>query len=82
MGYPTRVNKPPIIEVIVEIQFSSTKLSPEIFGLMYSLVGAQFPSVEKLPILEIPPQILSESPDMACAVHYRMKNDKYVLSIG
>lgn len=76
------IKNPPVIEAVSEIRFESTLPSAVLFGKMYKSLASHYPDVETMPIMEMPEQIINQDQNLKYAVHYRLKNEKYILSIG
>ena len=80
--YPKKIGLCPIIDTGIEIRFSSNLYKNAIFGVFFNALKERFPSPEKLPILQLPEQLLASDPNFRFKPHYKLGNDKAVLQIG
>jgi uncharacterized protein (TIGR04255 family) len=79
---PTKISPCPIVEAIVEIRFETDMLADAIFGIIYPRFKDQYPTIDKLPILQIPEEIRSNDPNLMYQPHYRLKNKNFIFQIG
>ena len=79
---PQKIDDCPIIDAVVEIRFV-TKLYPNaVFGIIYNAFQEEFSAVEKLPILQIPDQLLDTDPNFKFKPHYKISNEKLSVQVG
>ncbi len=82
MQLPRRINPDPIVDSTVEIRFDSLIDRNAVFGVLYYALRDDFPTVEPLPILQMPEVIRESDPLFAHRPQYRLLNDKYQIQIG
>lgn len=82
MNIPKKILNSPIIEAVAEIRFENEFPSVVLFGKLYSALSRQFSKVEALPILEMPSEVINTQPNLRYSIHYRLKNDKFIIGIG
>ena len=73
--YPDSLNKPPLIEMIVEIRFTSSLPDEALFGLYYPIIKKSFPDYKSLPILNIPLAARTSDPVLTHQPHYSFFGD-------
>jgi uncharacterized protein (TIGR04255 family) len=80
---PKRIDPCPIIEAVYEIRYTSHAPSEAVFGMIYTQVKDLLPSINKLPILELPETIRSEDPNLRYQPYYELKQkDNVGLRVG
>jgi len=82
---PKTIEPCPIRDSIVEIQFNTTIIHPEvIFGKVMDAFSNIFPgeNIKSLPILELPKQLIEKRPELKFKPHYQFKDDTFVMQIG
>jgi uncharacterized protein (TIGR04255 family) len=79
---PKRIELCPIIDAIIEIRFKSDLFSNAVFGVIYNNLKAEFPTPEKLPILQMPEQLRDIDPNFKFKPHYRIQNQNSIIQIG
>lgn len=79
---PDKIEKCPIIDTVVEIRFRTDIFSNAIFGIIYNEFKADYPIIEKLPILQIPEQLRDIDPNFKFKPHYKISNDLLTIQIG
>lgn len=76
MNLPQKLGRPPLLESVVELRFSTRLYSSAVFGVIYENLVENFPDVEKLPILQIPQQLLDSDPGLQYKTHFKISNSK------
>lgn len=79
---PSKVEKCPLIDAVVEIRFTSKLFPSAVFGIIYNEFKNDYPNVEKLPILQIPDQLREIDPNFKFKPHYKLFNEKFIVQIG
>ena len=80
---PTRLDKCPLVDALIEIRFESSIVGSAIFGIIYNHISDDFKgNVTNLPILQIPEQIRKADPNLCFKPLYRIDSDEYILQIG
>jgi len=82
MKLPIKISPCPLIEASIEIRFDSRIPSDAVFGVLYSRFQEEFPTLEKLPILQLPEEIRIKDPNLQFQPYYKLINDNIVLQIG
>lgn len=70
---PKSIEKCPIVEVILEVRFEPNIMDDAIIGLIHNELKNDYPKVERLPILQIPEQILTNDPNLRYRPRYALK---------
>lgn len=84
MSLPLNIDPCPIIEAVVEIRFSTDIYDNAVFGIVYDQLTKRkkdYQDIEKLPILQLPDNVLSEF-EYKNKPHYKISNGKYNIQIG
>lgn len=78
---PTRLNLCPIIESVFEIRFDSALDANIIFALIYGKLKDDFPTVEPLPLSELPASMRDADPNLKYQPAYKLhyKDDENVV---
>ncbi len=80
---PRLVSPCPIVEATVEVRFISSRVPPEaIVGLVYGDLRRAFPSIQRLPITNLPKPMLGLDGNLRFQPHHRLEGDKRVLLLG
>lgn len=80
---PLRLENCPLADSVVEIRFTTGVFPQAVFGLTYEKLKDLFPTVEPLPITQLPLQMLEAEPNLKFKPHYRLKNDKgFLVQVG
>ncbi len=79
---PRRLRPDPIIDATVEIRFTPLIDKNAVFGVLYFSLKDVFPSVENLPIVQLPEIMREQDPLFAFRPLYRLYNDNYQVQIG
>src|SRR5437870_4231239 len=83
MKLPQKIELCPIIEAVVEIRFEASIFRNAVFGIVYNSLKDQFSGeVEKLPILQIPENLLQSDPSFQYKPYYKITKGNYALQIG
>ena len=83
MKLPKRINRSPLADVTLEIRFNSDLPSDAVFGLIYPVIRPFFSGdFERLPILQIPPAIRDQDPNLIFNPHFKISNQEYTCMIG
>ena len=79
---PKQIDPCPIVESVAEIRFETSLPDDAVFGVVYNAVKERYPSVEKLPILQIPEAIRSGNPDLVILPQYRLRGERFMIQVG
>lgn len=81
---PTRLGKEPLIEAIWEMRFSSKvgNVAQLLPGLIYQKFGNDYPNTQRLPIADLPPQLLNTDENFKYAPLIRMEGSPFIVQIG
>lgn len=80
---PKKIDPCPIIEAIVELRFNSPFPHDAIFGIIYKEFKDDYPTVEELPILQLPESVRRQDPNLSYKPYYKLsKNDKFLFQVG
>lgn len=80
---PTRTEKCPIVDALIEIRFETSLFPNAVFGLIYDAIKEDYPgTVEKLPILQLPEQLRELDPGLKFKPHYKIENAGFIMQIG
>lgn len=83
MKIPKKIDLCPIVDGVVELRFKSTIFPNAVFGLIFNALQKDFPTVEKLPILQLPEQLRDLDPNFRFKAQYRITSkDGYSVHIG
>ena len=85
MKLPKEISPCPIIDTVIEIRFESTmpkEAKEAIFGIIFNEFNDRYPSLEKLPILQIPEAIREADPNFKYQAYHKLSNDDFILRIG
>lgn len=79
---PRKISPCPITEAVVELRFES-KLPPEVIpGIAFGALHKMFPKMETLPIMQLPPAIRDNDPNLKFSPQYRLSNNDFIFQIG
>lgn len=79
---PKKINPCPITEAVVEMRFES-KLPPDVIpGIAFNSLKGTFPKIEKLPIMQLPPVIRDNDPNLKFSPQYKLSNNDFIFQIG
>lgn len=79
---PYKISPCPILEVTVEIKFSTTYPHNAIFGIFYNVFKDKFNQIESLPITQIPEEVRINDPNFKFKVFYKLHGNNYTIQIG
>lgn len=79
---PVKITPCPIYEAIVELRFESSLPEEVIPGLLYPAFKDKYPTIEKMPILELPPAIRDGDPNLIYSPHFRFKRQNMIVNVG
>jgi uncharacterized protein (TIGR04255 family) len=84
MNLPTQITPCPIIESNIEIRFSSQLPGDAIIGIIYSIIQPLYANcnLEQLPILQIPPEIRRQDPNLKDKPTHVIKTTEFNAHIG
>ena len=82
MSIPKKITPCPIIDSTIELRFQTSVEPGAVFGIVYSAFRNEYPTVEKMPILNVPEQIRLVDPNLVYQPWYRLRNGGFVLAIG
>lgn len=82
MKIPISIDPCPIVEAIIEVRIDTKTPGEAILGVVYNEFKADYPDIEKLPILQIPEQFRSSDPNLMFKPYYQLKNDRTIIQIG
>lgn len=82
MNLPKNINPCPIVDALFEVRFTSKINANAVFGLIYSVLQKDFPTVETLPILQLPDIVRASDPNLKYKPYYKISNDRFVIQIG
>lgn len=83
MAKNVTLSKAPVVDAIVELRFDSKMPSQVVAGLLFNkLAQYGYDSFEELPIAQLPQQVKDTDEKFRYAAHYRIKSDKYFVSIS
>ena len=79
---PRRISPDPIVDSTVEIRFDPLIDRNAVFGVIYYALREQFPTVEPLPVTQIPEPLREADPFFAFRPQYRIYNERYQVLVG
>ena len=82
MPLPRRIYPDPIIDSIVEIRFNPLIDRNAVFGVIYYALREDFPTVDTLPVQQIPESLRAVDPLFAFQPQYRISNDRFRVQVG
>lgn len=82
MTLPIQLGHSPISEAAVEIRFDTTLPSDAVFGMTYGTLKEDYPTVEKLPILQLPEALREGEPNLQFQPQYRLRRGNFLVQIG
>lgn len=79
---PKKISPCPITEAVVEMRFES-KLPPEVIpGIAFNSLKGIFPKIETLPVMQLPPVIRDNDPNLKFSPQYKLSNSDFIFQIG
>jgi len=82
LSLPNSIEPCPIVDALVEARFIPNLPDEAVFGALYEPLSKDFQKVENLPALQLPPQIRNLNPQLRFQPTYRLRGEKYYISIG
>ncbi len=82
MELPIRIENCSIVDAVFEMRFTSNIYSSAVFGLIYNILQKDYPKIEKLPILQIPEELLENDPSLRFKPTYKATGDQFTIQIG
>lgn len=81
---PKKISSSPIAEAVFEIRFTSDIPGTALCGLFYPVISKLFPetNIEELPILQLPPVVRDNDPNLKFQPHYRLLKDNFIFAFG
>lgn len=79
---PQQISPCPIVEVTIEIKFSTKLPHNAIVGIVYNAFKDEFSNIESLPISQIPEEIRLNDPNFKFKVFHRFAGDIYSIQVG
>ena len=81
---PIKLKNDTIVEALFEIRFKSNKgsVADLLPGLLFANIANEFPTLEKLPITNLPAALIESEPNLRYLPQHRLIGDKYSLLIG
>lgn len=81
---PSRLRRDPILEAICEIRFDSESknVAALLPGLLFKRLGKSYPTLERLPVADLPVEIRDTVPDSVHQPHFRLHGDIGILQIA
>ena len=79
----THFKNAPLVDTVVELRFDTSMPSQVVAGLLYnSLMSEGYDEFEELPIAQLPAEIRDGDINLRYNAHYRIKSDKYLVSVS
>jgi len=83
INLPTRIEKCPIIDALVELRFEASVNANAVFGLIYGALMQSYPgNVMNLPIMQLPEAVRMSDPALKFKPLYRIENKDVIIQIG
>jgi uncharacterized protein (TIGR04255 family) len=79
---PKKITPCKIIEAAVEMRFESQHPPEVIPGLVFNSLKDQYPKMEALPIMQLPPTIRDTDPNLRYSPQFRFSNSDFIFQIG
>lgn len=81
---PVRLKKEPLLEVVWEIRFTSTKkaVADLLPGLIYKALPDKYPNIVRLPVADIPAPIAEQDPNLRYLPKIRLEGGNHAVQIG
>mgnify|MGYP002625532815 CR=1 FL=1 len=81
---PKKITPSPIAEAVFEIRFTSDIPGTALCGMFYPVISKIFPgtSIDELPILQLPPVVRDNDPNLKFQPHYRLIKDNFIFAFG
>lgn len=83
ISVPIELSVCPIEEAVLELRYETDTPREAVFGILYSTISDIYPTIKKLPIMELPDAIRANDPAFSEQPHYQVyKDDKFSVMIG
>ncbi len=82
MKIPVKIDPCPIIDANIGIVFEPNIVYSAVFGIIFKALQHKYPTVNPLPILQIPEQIRHQDPNFINQPHYKINNETFGALIG
>lgn len=79
---PQEISPSPIVEVTIEIKFSTEFPHNAILGIIYNAFKDEFSNIESLPITQIPEEVRLNDPNFKFKVFHRFAGAIYSIQVG
>ncbi len=79
---PIKISPCPIIEVTVELKFSSELPKGAVFGVLYNSLKDTFGNVEKLPTAMLPIEVIESDPNLKYKALYKLTDGVFNAQVG
>jgi uncharacterized protein (TIGR04255 family) len=79
---PKKITPCPIIDSVIELRFQSSVEPGAVFGIVYNAFKSEYPTVEKMPILNLPEEIRLKDEKIKYNPWYRLRNGGFILGVG
>ena len=81
---PKKITPSPIAEAVFEIRFTSDIPGNALCGIFYPIISNLFSgnTIEELPIVQLPPVVRDNDPNLRFQPHYRVSNRNYIFAFG
>ena len=79
MSLPIKINPCPIVDCVVELRFKISIEPAAVFGIVYNAFKSDYPTVEKMPVLNLPEEIRLNDPNLIYQPWYRLRNGGFLL---
>lgn len=81
---PKKITPSPIAEAVFEIRFTSDIPGNALCGIFYPIISKLFSgnTIEELPIVQLPPVVRDNDPNLRFQPHYRVANGNYIFAFG
>jgi len=79
--YPSSLENPPLMEMIIEYRFQSTLPDEALFGLYYPIIKEYFLNYNTLPIMNIPLEARNSDISLIYQPHYHFHDQNNALSL-
>lgn len=79
---PKKITPDPIIDAVVEFRYESKIPPAAITGVLYAHIKDKYPSLQSLPIINIPEEVRRVDPNLKFHPHYLAQTQNYRLNVG
>jgi len=81
MRLPTKVEVCPITDAVVELRFTTNVPEGALFGLVYRDLAEEYPTVENLPILQLP-ENFRQGAELRFQPHHKLTGKRAIVQLG